>query len=221
VLRLGEDYVKSDLWFGSNRSAFNLLTVRLSQGLRLLGAETNGSAPDAARQNERSDFTKIDFDITRTQTLFTLGTESSVALMGLLTGQWSPDILPPAEQFYLGGLEHTRGYYSGQIPGDKALAATAELQFNTGANLSAVGLSNDTSTQFYLFYDWGETWQNRSTDFATVVNSSGGGVRAQVTRNIEVDFEALGRFNRYPTGSGQNVSALNGIGLYWRLVGHF
>ena len=134
--------------------------------------------------------------------------------MGLLAGQWSQDILPPAEQFYLGGSQYTRGYYSGQIPGDKALAATAELQFNTGTNLSMWGLSADVSTQFYLFYDWGETWQNQSTDFATMVNSAGGGVRMQVTRYTEVDFEALGRFNRYPTGCGANVSALNGIGLY-------
>ena len=123
--------------------------------------------------------------------------------MGLLAGQWSDNILPPAEQFYLGGSQFTRGYYSGQIPGDKALAATAELQFNTGTNLSMWGLSADVSTQFYLFYDWGETWQNQSTDFATRVNSAGGGVRMQVTRYTEVDFEALGRFNRYPTGVGR------------------
>ncbi|HVC60745.1 MAG TPA: ShlB/FhaC/HecB family hemolysin secretion/activation protein [Acetobacteraceae bacterium] len=221
VLRLGEDYAMSDLWLGADRPANNVVSVRLSQGLRLLGAETNGTAPDAARQNERSDFFKVNFEATRTQTLFPVGPSSSVALMGLLAGQWSDQILPPEEQFYLGGAQYTRGYYAGQIPGDKALVATAELQFNTGTNLSMWGLSADISTQFYLFYDWGETWQNRSTDFATVVNSAGGGVRLQVTRYTEVDFEALGRFNRYPTGSGANVSALNGIGLYWRVLGHF
>jgi hypothetical protein len=43
-----------------------------------------------------------------------------------------------------------------------------------------------------------------------------------VTRYTEVDLEALARFNRYPTGtSGTSVSALNGIGLYWRLLGRF
>jgi hemolysin activation/secretion protein len=221
VLRVGEDYAMSDLWLGADRPATNAVSVRLSQGLRILGAETNGTAADAARQKERSDFFKANFEVTRTQTLFTPFEGSSVALMGLLAGQWSEDILPPAEQFYLGGSQYTRGYYSGQIPGDKALVATVELQFNTGTNLSMWGLSADVSTQFYLFYDWGETWQNLSTDFATMVNSAGGGVRMQVTRYTEVDFEALGRFNRYPTGSGANVSALNGIGLYWHVLGHF
>jgi hemolysin activation/secretion protein len=221
VLRVGEDYAMSDLWLGADRPASNVLSVRLSQGLRILGAETNGTAPDAARQNERSDFFKVNFQATRTQTLFTPLPGSSVALMGLLAGQWSENVLPPAEQFYLGGSQYTRGYYAGQIPGDKALVATVELQFNTGTNLSMWGLSADVSTQFYLFYDWGETWQNQATDFATMVNSAGGGVRMQVTRYTEVDFEALGRFNRYPTGSGADVSALNGIGLYWRLLGRF
>jgi hemolysin activation/secretion protein len=221
VARLGEDYAMSDLWFGPDRPASNAVSVRMSKGLQILGAESNGLAFDAARANENSDFFKINFEATRTQTLFRPWQGASVALKGLLIGQWSSDILPPAEQFYLGGAEFTRGYYSGQVAGDKALAATAELQLNTTLNLSAVKLAPDVATQFYLFYDWGETWQNQSTDFATVVNSAGGGARVQVTGNVEVDFESVGRFNRYPNGSGANVSALNGIGLYWRVLGHF
>jgi hemolysin activation/secretion protein len=221
VLRLGEDYAMSDLWLGTSRPASNVLSVRLSQGLRILGAETDGTAPDAARQGERSDFFKVNFEATRTQTLFSPFEGGSLALMGLLAGQWSENILPPAEQFYLGGSQYTRGYYSGEIPGDKALVATVELQFNAGTNLSMWGLSAEVSTQFYLFYDWGETWQNQPTDFATMVSSAGGGVRMQVTRYTEVDFEALARFNRYPTGSGADISAQNGIGLYWHVLGHF
>ena len=141
--------------------------------------------------------------------------------MGLVTGQWTPNILPPAEQFYLGGSRFTRGFYAGQVPGDKALALTIEPQLNTLVDLSWIGSRTEVASQFYLFYDWGETWQNQSTDFATVVNSAGGGARVQVTGNVEVDFESVGRFNRYPNGSGANVSALNGIGLYWRVLGHF
>lgn len=221
VFRLGEDYAMSDLWLGADRPANNVVSVRLSQGARILGAESDGTSPTAARQGERSDFFKVNFQVTRTQTLFTPFEGSSVALMGLLAGQWSENVLPPAEQFYLGGSQYTRGYYAGQIPGDKALAATIELQFNTGTNLSMWGLSADVGTQFYLFYDWGEVWQNLSTDLGHVVNSAGGGVRMQVTRYAEVDFEALGRFNRFPTGSGNNVSALNGIGLFWHVLGHF
>ncbi|HXT79461.1 MAG TPA: ShlB/FhaC/HecB family hemolysin secretion/activation protein, partial [Acetobacteraceae bacterium] len=217
VLRLGEDYTRSDLLFGPDHSAVNYLSVKVSKGLPILGAQVNTASYNSpARLGENTSFTKIAFEASRTQTLFTPWTGASVALMELLTGQWSGDILPPAEQFYLGGARFTRGYYAGQVPGDKALAATTELQLNTGFDLSSFGLSTEVSTQFYLFYDWGETWQNQPTDFATRIASAGGGARFQITQHTELDLEALGRFNLYPTGTAGSTGALNGIGLFWR-----
>jgi hemolysin activation/secretion protein len=225
VLRAGEDYALSDIWLGAERSAINAVSARVSQGLRILGASTNGTAPDAARQGERSDFTKFNFELSRTQTLFYPWQGASVALMGLITGQWSNDILPPAEQFYLGGARFTRGYYAGQVPGDKALATTVELQLNTSFDVKVFEKSLDVSTQYYLFYDWGETWQNLKTDFATRINSAGGGVRMQVTRYTELDLEGLARFNRFPTAGGgtpgSGVSPLYGGAFYWRVLTRF
>jgi hemolysin activation/secretion protein len=225
VLRAGEDYALSDIWLGAERSAINAVSARVSQGLRILGASTNGTAPDAARQGERSDFTKFNFELSRTQTLFYPWQGASVALMGLITGQWSNDILPPAEQFYLGGARFTRGYYAGQVPGDKALATTVELQLNTSFDVKMFEKSLDVSTQYYLFYDWGETWQNLKTDFATRINSAGGGVRMQVTRYTELDLEGLARFNKFPTAGGgtpgSGVSPLYGGAFYWRVLTRF
>lgn len=223
VLRFGENYARSDILFGANRSAVSQISVRVSHGLHALGAEPNdvNGNRGAPRTNEKTDFTKINFEVSRTQTLFAPWQGATVALMGLAAGQWSGDILPPAEQFYLGGSRLTRGYYAGQVAGDKALATTVELQLNTSFNLSKWHLPSDVSAQFYLFYDWGETWQNAQDIPATVVASAGGGVRTQITSHLEIDFEALGRFNRYPNGGPPDVSALNGIGLYWRLLGRF
>lgn len=226
VLRIGEEYVLSDILLGAERSAFNTAQVRVSQGLRILGASVNGTSGLSPRQHERSDFNKVNFEFTRNQTLFSPWDGATVSLMGLLSGQWSGDILPPAEQFYLGGSRLTRGYYSGQVPGDKALAATAELQLNTGFNLPSIRDDADVATQFYVFYDWGETWQNVGADQKAVIGSVGGGARIQITSYAELDVEALGRFNAYPTG-GQGVhnyggvSPGQGLGVYWRLLGHF
>ena len=222
VLRIGEEYVLSDTMFGAEHAAFNTAQIRISEGLRVLGASTTGTAQLSPRQHERSDFTKFNFELTRNQTLFSPWDGATLGLFGLVTGQWSGDVLPPAEQFYLGGARFTRGYYSGQVPGDKALAATAELQLNTGFSLPAVRDDADVATQFYIFYDWGETWQNVGADQKAVVTSVGGGARIQITSYAELDVEALGRFNVYPTGGqGTGVQAINGIGLYWRLLGHF
>ena len=169
-----------------------------------------------ARQGEQHNFTAIKFEASRTQTLFVPWEGASIALMALTTGQWSPSVLPPAEQFYLGGSRFTRGFYSGQEPGDKALAATLELQLNSTIDLSPFGSRTEVASQFYLFYDWGETWQNLGTDYAARLTSAGGGVRLQMTSYVELDLEALGRLTTHPPPSVDNM---NGIGLYWRLVG--
>jgi hemolysin activation/secretion protein len=221
VLRLGGDYALSDLWAGSERPAIDGISVRLSKGMDILGATTDGQASTAPRIGEQTNLLKFNFQLSRTQTLFYPWQGASVALMGLLTGQWSNSILPPSEQFYLGGAQFTRGYYSGQVAGDKALATTAELQLNTGIDLSHVGLSAEVNSQFYLFYDWGEVWQNQSNTLAPRLASTGGGVRLQATRYVEVDFEGLARLNRYPTGVGTGISALNGGAFYWRVLTHF
>ncbi len=220
VARVGLDYARSDLLAGDDRGALNAANLSLSQGLPVLGAAGNDAA-DAPRVGERTDFFKLAFRLSRTQTLFHPWSGASVALMGLLTGQWSPDILPPAEEFYLGGFQYTRGYYSGEASGDKGLAATAELQLDTAIDLHRVGLSESLPTQFYAFYDWGEVWQNQQFGLDMHVSSIGGGVRLSVTRYVDLDFVGLHRFNVYPTGSGASISALRGSAFYWRVLGRF
>ncbi len=224
VMRLGEDYALSDVWLGAEHSAINALSARISEGMKALGASTNGISLTSPRVGEQTGFTKINFEASRTQTLFAPWQGATLGLMGLLTGQWSPNILPPAEQFYLGGAHFTRGYYVGQVAGDNALAATVELQLNTSFETTVFDRSFDIATQYYLFYDWGETWQNLSTDHNAMINSAGGGVRAQVTRYVEVDFEGLARFNRFPNGgntAGSGVSPLYGGAFYWRVLTRF
>jgi hemolysin activation/secretion protein len=217
VLRLSADYALSDVLFGADRSALNAVTARISQGLQILGA-TESNPPNPPRLGEQTNFTKFDFQLSRTQTLFSPWRDTTVALMGLVAGQVTDNILPLSEEFYLGGLQLTRGYYSGQVVGDKALATTAELQLNTLIDLSPVRLQPDTSTQFYLFYDWGQTWNNQSTDPDVHLSSAGGGMRMQVTSRVELDLEGLARFNRFPTGSGSGISPLYGGAFYWRLL---
>jgi hemolysin activation/secretion protein len=221
IARLGANYALSDLWAGDERPAVNGASVRLSKGMDILGATTNGGAATAPRPGEQTNLLKFDFQLSRTQTLFYPWQGASVGLMGLLTGQWSNSILPPSEQFYLGGAQFTRGYYSGQVAGDKALASTIELQLNTGIDLSRFGLGTEISSQFYAFYDWGEVWQNQSGTLAPRIASAGGGVRIQATRYVEVDFEGAARFNRFPDGAGPGVSALNGGAFYWRVLARF
>ncbi len=220
VARIGADYARSDLLLGGIREAVNSASVRLSQGLSLFGASPSFAA-DAPRVGEQTNFFKASAQLSRTQTVFAPWDQATVAVMGLLAGQYSPNVLPPAEQFYLGGLEFNRGYYSGEVTGDKAVAATAELQLNTPVDLGRFGLSAPVPTQFYAFYDWGETWQNDKPALAVHIASVGGGVRITATRRIEIDMTGLSRLNRYPAGAGSSIKPLGSTAFLWRALARF
>ncbi len=220
VLRLGADYALQDLWLGGDRSAVNSVSVRLSQGLGILGASHNGDTL-AGRVGENIGFTKLGLELTRTQTLLTFGTRSSIALQGTLAGQWSPDVLPTAEKFYLGGARWNRGYYSGQVTGDSAVSAALELQYNTGFAGTLLGHALDVGTQFYAFYDWGESWESQKQDANHRLASAGGGVRLSLTKATEVDLEGVSRMVRRPQGVAANVSALREKAFYWRVLTRF
>ena len=58
-------------------------------------------------QSEQTVVAKVNFETSRTQSLFAPWEGATVGLMGLLTRQWTPSILPPAEQSYLGGARFT------------------------------------------------------------------------------------------------------------------
>jgi hemolysin activation/secretion protein len=220
IVRLGADYALQDMWLGGDRSAVNSVSFRLSQGLGILGASHNGDVL-AGRVGENVGFTKLGLELTRTQTLMTFGTRSSIALQGTLAGQFSPDVLPAAEKFYLGGARWNRGYYSGQVTGDSALSAAIELQYNTGFAGTVFGKALDVGTQFYAFYDWGETWESQKQDANHRLYSAGGGVRVSLTKATEIDLEGVTRMNRQPQGAAANVTPLRVQAVYWRVLTRF
>ena len=220
VGRVGADYVSQDLWAGLDRTAVNAIEFRLSQGFPGLGG-TNTSNPTPSRTGEQPGFTKISGEIARTQGLFVPWQGATVALKAAVAGQYSGDVLPPVEQYFLGGAEFDRGFYAGQVTGDTALTWTLELQLNTAFDVTAFGHPLNLGTQFYGFYDRGETWNNTPLDPDQRLSSEGMGVRLSVTRNTEFDLEGVIRNTRVPSGTEGEVSALKADALYWRALARF
>jgi len=220
VLRLGFDYALEDTWLGTPRPAIDTASVRISFGLPFLGGTGNDN-PDPSVIGEQTGFTKIAGELTRTQTLFSPWTGATVALKGLVTGQWSGVVLPAVEKFYLGGLVYTRGYYSGEVTGDKAVAATAELQLNVPLSFNLFGYPVNPAAQFFGFYDWGYAWQNQPLEPNGRLASAGGGVRLSFTPNTEFDLWALTRFTTQPLGASANVTPLKEDAVYWRVLVRF
>jgi hemolysin activation/secretion protein len=218
VLRVGGQWAVFDQLLGDSRSAVNVVSLRLHQGLSSFGASADDS-PLLSRAGAQPDFTKITFEASRTQSLFSPWTGANLALMGLVAGQWSNDILPQAEKFYLGGARLGRGYYAGQVTGDSALAATAELQLSIAYETSLFGQSMQIDPMIYAFYDWGETWENAPLDPNRQISSAGLGARFGLTRHAEFQVEGVRRFDRRPNGAaGERLSA---DAFYWRVLMRF
>lgn len=219
VFRIGTNYAVQDLLAGGDRTAVNAVTVRLSQGLPGFG--TGNHNPNPSRPGERVDFTKVDMELSRTQTLFEPWRDASVALEGLMAGQLTNKPLPSVEKFYLGGSQYTRGFWSGEVTGDQALVWTAELQLNTGIDLTLFHRPINLAAQFYLFYDYGYAWQLVRSERNAHLSSEGIGVRLNVTRHIEVDLEGDIRNTRLPLGTPGVTKPQKADALYWRVLARF
>jgi len=219
VARLGLDYALQDGLAGDDRPAINAVAVRLSQGIPSLGATGNGD-PGATRAGERVDFTKLVLDASRVQTLFRPWDDATVALKGRVIGQVSGQVLPPSEKFFLGGAEFNRGFYAGEVTGDRALVWQLELQLNTTYDVQAFGRSLNLAAQFYAFYDRGETWEKQAADANARLSSMGLGLRLNVTKYTEFDVEGVHR-NTRQVRSGANVSPLKADAAYWRVITRF
>jgi hemolysin activation/secretion protein len=215
VFRLGGDWLVYDLLAGDERPAVNAMVLRLSQGIAGLGASGSGD-PNLSRSGAKTDFTKLALELTRTQTLFSPWQGATVTLQGTLAGQWTNDVLPQAEKFYLGGARFGRGYYAGEVTGDRALAGSLELQLAMSWEASPLGESVLVDPMVYAFYDLGETWENRSQDPNRRISSFGIGTRLRLTRNAEFQLEGVRRFERQPGGA--QTDRLKRDALFWRVL---
>lgn len=220
VLRAGFDYALQDLVLGGDRTGINNVGVRFSRGLTWLGA-TQAGDPQAGRVGSTPNFFKFSAELSRTQTLYRPTADSSIALFGLVAGQVSDAVLTPSEKFFLGGIRYNRGFYAGEVTGDNALTATAELQYNVVIPVDAFSQSVDVNAQFYLFHDWGETWENQQQDPNRRLRSFGLGVRSQITPYLGLEVEGVSRVTRRPLGDAATVSALKADAVYWRVISRF
>jgi hemolysin activation/secretion protein len=222
VARFAGLYAWQDLWAGNSRNALNLLNVMESQGVPIFGASADGrTAPPAGRSDAKMDFWKLTGSFSRVQTLFSPFGGATVALLTEAGGQYTSDLLPTEEEFYLGGSRFTRGFYSGQVVGDKAAYATAELQLNTGDDFTLFHQDIALGAQFYGFYDWGETWSNLSSDLNHRLQSAGAGVRLGFTKNLEMDGEVTERITTQLAPSATGIPPLAETVVYWGVTAHY
>jgi hemolysin activation/secretion protein len=228
VLRAGLDgNVRDTLLPFAPAAATNSGMVRIHQGLRMLGATRDGSLPGPSRRGSDFGFTKITGELQRTQPLFSLGEGTLFSLQATLAGQWSDDVLPAAEKYFLGGHRIGRGFYTGQVSGDRAVALALEAQLGLRLPNFTLEFTPGTPTeirhsaQFYVFYDAGRTFENLQTDPGRRMESFGGGVRTVFSDRFHLDIEAVHRITRRVDAGGASVPPLAATAGFVRAMVRF
>jgi hemolysin activation/secretion protein len=217
VVRLGQTLDVQDDIFGGGRAAANSVGFTVHRGIPELGGQKN-NAVFVPRPGVKNNFTKFSTEITRVQNLVAWDTYS-LALKLAFAGQATPDILPPIEKFFLGGEQYGRGFFSGEVTGDNAAAGTVELQLNDTFQGQVFGYAYDVGTQYYCFYDVGQTWSNATGDLKQHIESAGVGVRANLTPRLAVQVEGVNRFTRRPTATVGSLETQ--YAAYFRIIARF
>ncbi len=202
-------------------AATTLAGVRLHQGIEAFGATSNGDPRSARRGSESFDFTKLTGELQRTQPLFSPFEGAMVSIQGLLLGQWTGDVLPQAEKCYIGGARLGRGFYAGQVTGDRCYGYAVELQFDIAYELPVEPMlgSNRFNTQLYMFRDFARTFENLESDPDRRLSSWGGGVRMVVSETVQFDLEGVSRVTLRPDGA--QTERLNSSAIFFRTLVRF
>jgi hemolysin activation/secretion protein len=156
------------------------LRARMSfdQGLGILGATERGDT-QSSRFGGGAGFSRVylwsEFD-------HPLGHGLSVDLRA--SGQWASRPLLFSDQFGLGGREFARAFDYWEFSGDEGVAGASELRYDISRGLP----QPVQRLQFYLFADGGRV-SSRDNGFHASLASTGGGIRAWLTKNIQAEFE--------------------------------
>jgi hemolysin activation/secretion protein len=122
-------------------------------------------------------------------------------------GQYTPNGLPPIEQFQLGGVNSVRGYTQGLLLGDRGYNASAEWRWPIPF-LSKVNPWLGSRLQGALFFDYGQAFldhnnrfvigsSNQNRDGKNSLMGTGVGLRYQLTDYLQGYVDAgFGLLNR-------------------------
>ena len=150
----------------------------VSRGIDILGATGLGD-PLASRTDAPPDFTTVSWWLNWRRAL---GGRVSLSLAA--SGQFSTDPLLIGESFSLGGSAFLRGYDFAQRVGDQGIVGVGELRYDWPDALGAV-----RNLQLYAFADGGTVTNLSGGVGGGTLASSGGGFRADVTRDLDLDLE--------------------------------
>jgi hemolysin activation/secretion protein len=214
--RLGLEANLRDAWLG-----ITTLRATVHKGIDGFGASSDAITALTPRPGANPDYVKWTGELSRLQALFTAG-RWSFDLLGVIAGQYSSDVLPQQEKFFLGGDRLGRGFYAGEVTGDRAVIGSIELRATTELRLTEADTTG-LPAQFYGFVDLGRAWDQEGQGLppppAIPMRSLGLGVRLDIRSWLTLEIEGVRRLTR--EFAGANVQPLSMYAGFFRLTGRF
>ncbi len=170
----------------------------VSQGLDIFGATARGD-PLASRPDAGPGFTTLSWWLNWRRSL-----AARVSLSLAASGQFSSDPLLIGENFVLGGNAFLRGYDFAQAVGDQGIAGVGELRYDWPGALGVLD-----HLQLYAFADGGTAGNLEGGRGNGTLASSGAGLRADVTRNLDFDLEVAVPLTEPRYDTGDNTPRIN------------
>lgn len=205
---------------GEYRDSLNGISnveVGLHFGVDAFGASEAGDA-NLSRAGADGTFVKTTLEISRLQRLFSLG-DGSLDLQILAAAQFSDGPLLADEEFRLGGFRLGRGFTSGELSGDSALAGSLELQYTSVLDEAVDGGRFHLPFQLYGFYDAGKVWDDGPGEpDSAALTSAGGGVRLFVANVARAEVELAKPLTRDRADRGEDPRR---AGVFFRFVSSF
>jgi hemolysin activation/secretion protein len=169
----------------------SLAGLTISKGLGAILDGTGSGEALARRRNASDDFTRINLDLDRSQTLSALFSTSL-----RVSGQWTDDSLLASESWLIGGVSSVHGYQFGDGSGDRG--------YNASLSFSANPLKNRECLKFSAFIDYGYAYNRYilpGSKSKTDLLGVGFGVSSRIMTVAPTDFRVdIG----FPLNSSKN-----------------
>src|SRR5712691_4621317 len=213
----------SDLWMWRAATAIDVQDQLFFDFPAATSLNAKGShgflGRDTTRPLNDSHFYKVSGDLTRVQDLLTIGTVRT-ALKSSVGGQYSQNILPPSEKYFLGGTRFGRGFFNGEVTGDRAIGTTLELQANTiFTEIPLLNPAYSLPAQFYGFWDFGRGYNLAPADINHTIQSVGLGIRSDLTSWLFLETDGVHRLTTHP--QGKSVATEAGYAFFTRVTMHY
>lgn len=211
-LRIARISIKGSHVDGWN--GYTELTLGLDKGLQVLGATPRDSSK-TARPDSEADAARLVGRLSRRQGVYA-DDAVTIDLLAMVAGQYGFEVQRPSQKAQLGGLEFGRGYYFGQLTGDRSVMSSLELTAMCPVNWFSV----PASVGPFAFDDAGVVWDIAPGDPGRrYLHSAGGGVRLELDRWFSAEVEYARRLVRNPTRANDLPLDPNRVSV--RFIGRF